>query len=118
MGYATLISTGAGKSGPEAFTPVGKWRIHTKLRSSRMAGGSGASYHFLSDVPWVQYYYGGYALHGVYWHNSFGWQTSQGCINLVAHDAQWVFNWTGPHVPEGWYSFVQRGTGSWIVVVK
>lgn len=116
--YATIISSGKGKSGPESFTPTGKWRIHTKLRSSRMAGGSGASYHFLSDVPWVQYYHGGYALHGVYWHNGFGWPMSQGCINLTPYDAQWFFHWTGPHVPHGWYSVVQRDVGTWVVVTK
>jgi lipoprotein-anchoring transpeptidase ErfK/SrfK len=120
MVFATLTSTGKGTSGPESFTPVGKWRINNKLRSSRMAGGEGASYHFLSDVPWVQYYYRGYAIHGVYWHNGFGWPLSQGCTNLTPKDAQWVFNFTGPHLPEGWYSMLDltKKKGTWVVVQK
>ena len=118
--YATLTSTGKGKSGPESFTPVGKWRIKNKLRSSRMVGGSGESYHFLSDVPWVQYFHGGYAIHGVYWHNGFGWPLSQGCINLTPRDAQWFFHFTGPEMPTGWYSHLDltKSRGTWVVVTR
>ncbi len=116
MVYATLISTGKGTNGPESFTPTGKYRINNKLRSARMAGGEGDGYHFLSDVPWVQYFHGGYAMHGVYWHNAFGWPTSQGCVNLTAHDAQWFFEWTGPEMPAGWYSYNPDERGTTIVI--
>lgn len=118
--YATLTSTGKGKDGEDTQTPRGKWKIHHKLRSTRMSGGTGASYHWLSDVPWVQYFHKGYALHGVYWHNSFGWVQSQGCVNLTPVDAQWFFFWTQPDLPTGWYSKITQPEepSTWVVVQR
>jgi lipoprotein-anchoring transpeptidase ErfK/SrfK len=57
----------------------------------------------LRDVPWIQYFAAGYALHGAYWHDVFGTPRSHGCINLAPIDARLVFNWTEPAVPEGWH---------------
>ncbi len=114
--YATIVSTGK----PDARTPTGIWQVGAKHRSARMSGGSGASYHFLADVPWIQYYSGGYAIHGAYWHNGFGWPRSQGCVNMHPRDAQWFFAFTEPRIPSGWHSFhIDRDTPStWVVVVK
>ena len=28
--------------------------------------------YYVEDVPYVQYFYEDYALHGAYWHNNFG----------------------------------------------
>jgi lipoprotein-anchoring transpeptidase ErfK/SrfK len=39
------------------------------------------------------YFYGGYAIHGAYWHNNFGTPMSHGCVNLSLPDARWFFNW-------------------------
>jgi hypothetical protein len=58
----------------------------------------------LDDVPFVQYFTEGYALHGVYWHDDFGRPRSHGCINLSPHDAAWLFAWTDPEVPEHWHA--------------
>lgn len=57
----------------------------------------------LRDVPWIQYFAAGYAIHGAYWHDVFGTPRSHGCINLAPIDARYVFMWTGPAVPEGWH---------------
>ncbi len=57
----------------------------------------------LRDVPWIQYFAAGYALHGAYWHDVFGIPRSHGCINLAPIDARIVFNWTSPAVPDGWH---------------
>jgi len=57
----------------------------------------------LRDVPWIQYFASGYALHGAYWHDVFGIPRSHGCINLAPIDARVVFAWTDPPVPEGWH---------------
>ena len=56
----------------------------------------------LRDVPWVQYFTEGYALHAAYWHDDFGVPRSHGCVNLAPLDASWLFEWTDPEVPEGW----------------
>ncbi len=68
-----------------------------------MRRGSGG--YELRDVPWIQYFAAGYALHGAYWHDVFGIPRSHGCINLAPIDARIVFNFTQPAVPEGWHGF-------------
>ncbi len=63
----------------------------------------GASDFELRDVPWIQYFASGYALHGAYWHDVFGTARSHGCVNLAPIDARYVFLWTDPPVPSGWH---------------
>ena len=53
----------------------------------------------LRDVPWVQYFKGGYALHAAYWHDDFGRGRSHGCVNLAPIDARYVFFWSSPTCP-------------------
>ena len=50
----------------------------------------------LKDIPYVQYFQEGYALHAAYWHDDFGIPRSHGCINLAPEDARWLFDWTEP----------------------
>ena len=38
----------------------------------------------IEDVPWIMYFNGGFALHGAFWHSSFGHERSHGCVNLDA----------------------------------
>jgi hypothetical protein len=57
----------------------------------------------LRDVPWIQYFSAGFALHGAYWHDVFGIPRSHGCVNLAPIDARLVFSWTDPPVPAGWH---------------
>ena len=85
-----LVSTG--KWAP---TPQGEWRIWTKLRYTRMTGGSKAmgTYYNLPNVPYVMYYYQGYGIHGAYWHNNFGQPMSHGCVNMRPEEAGIVYNW-------------------------
>ena len=114
--YATIVSTGKN----DAQTPRGIFRVGAKHRSARMSGGTGASYHFLADVPWIQYYSAGYAIHGAYWHNGFGWPRSQGCVNMHPRDAQWFFRFTEPTLPRGWHSFHPGADDptTWVVVIR
>lgn len=85
-----LVSTG--KWYP---TPTGEWRIWTKLRYTRMKGGSKAlgTFYDLPNVPYTMYYYKGYGIHGAYWHNDFGTPRSHGCVNMKPDEAGIVFNW-------------------------
>lgn len=85
-----LVSTG--KFAP---TPVGEWKIWTKLRYTRMRGGSKAlgTFYDLPNVPYTMYYYRGYGIHGAYWHNDFGRPRSHGCVNMKPEEAGVVFNW-------------------------
>jgi lipoprotein-anchoring transpeptidase ErfK/SrfK len=42
---------------------------------------------------------GGYYVHGVYWHNDFGFPVSHGCVTLGVPDAEWLYNWTPAGTP-------------------
>jgi hypothetical protein len=57
----------------------------------------------LRDVPWVQYFAAGFALHTAYWHDVFGIARSHGCVNLSPIDGHWLFGWTDPPIPQGWH---------------
>jgi L,D-transpeptidase catalytic domain len=79
----------------------------------------GAKNFELRDVPWIQYFAAGYALHGAYWHDVFGIPRSHGCINLAPIDARLVFRWTDPPLPEGWHGInigtdMGEGTGVYV----
>ncbi|MFH1188669.1 MAG: L,D-transpeptidase [bacterium] len=47
----------------------------------------------LPGVPFDMYFDGGRALHGAYWHNSFGSVRSHGCVNLPLDAAEWLWFW-------------------------
>jgi lipoprotein-anchoring transpeptidase ErfK/SrfK len=49
--------------------------------------------YFLPDVPYTMYYSGYFAIHGTYWHHSFGTPMSRGCVNMDTNDAEWLYNW-------------------------
>ena len=79
----------------------------------------GSSDFELRDVPWIQYFASGYALHGAYWHDVFGIARSHGCINLAPVDARYVFQWSDPPVPKGWHGInvgTDMGEGTGVVV--
>lgn len=81
----------------------------------------GSSAFELRDVPWIQYFSAGFALHGAYWHDVFGTPRSHGCVNLAPIDARLVFSWTDPPVPEGWHGMnlgSDTGEGTWIHIRK
>ncbi len=105
--YATLISSGEAGLGDPAHstaTKRGIFRIHTKHLSTTMASDEVGEEFELRDVPYVQYFEDGYALHGAYWHDRFGVPKSHGCINLAPEDARRLFFFTEPEVPRGWHA--------------
>jgi LysM repeat protein len=83
--FSALISGGL----PRTPTVVGRFKIYTKLVSTRMTGPG----YDLPKVPYTMYFYRGYAIHGTYWHNNFGRPMSHGCVNMRTSDAAWLFNW-------------------------
>lgn len=117
--YVTLVSTGAdGLGDPEKThsTVRGQFLIHTKHVSVTMSGDEVGDEFDLRDVPYVQYFTEGYALHASYWHDSFGKPRSHGCINLSPEDARWLFNWTDPQVPERWHGAMSLREGTLVYV--
>ncbi|MEZ4225459.1 MAG: L,D-transpeptidase [Polyangiaceae bacterium] len=118
--YATLVSTGRGGMGdPEKVhaTARGTFMIHSKHVSATMDGSEDKSDSYnLLDVPFVQYFHKGYALHGTYWHDEFGKVRSHGCVNLSPIDAAWLFEWTDPIVPVGWHSVLNKDRGTVVFI--
>ncbi len=100
MVFATLVSSGR----PATWTPNGLTRIWGKLPTTPMSNHDvepdSPAWYYLEDVEWTQYFNGAYALHAAYWHNSFSFTRSHGCVNLAILDAKWLFDWTSPYTPE------------------
>jgi len=86
-----LSSTGL----PNTPTVVGDFAIYVKYDAQRMTGPG----YDLPGVPWVMYFYRGYALHGAYWHNNFGNPMSHGCVNLRIAEAEWLYQWAAIGTP-------------------
>ncbi len=87
--FETLVSSGL----PQWPTVTGQFRTYMKYESQTMNGYLLGYDYFLPDVPYVMYFYEDYAIHGTYWHNSFGTPMSHGCVNVSTPDAGWLFGW-------------------------
>ncbi|MCU0664324.1 MAG: L,D-transpeptidase [Myxococcota bacterium] len=117
--FVTMVSSG--RRGPSA-TAKGEYRIWVKVAAIAMDNTDenleqGYIYdaeaeismeeqrlYSLRHVPWTQFFFESYALHGVYWHDRFGNRRSHGCVNLSPKDAKRLYDWTSPSVPEGFWS--------------
>ncbi len=88
---SVIVSTGL----PATPTVIGDFNIYWKLNSQTMSGPG----YYLPGVPWVMYFYAGYAIHGTYWHNNFGQPMSHGCVNLPTDEALWFFNFAEVGTP-------------------
>jgi hypothetical protein len=118
--FATLVSTGRGGMGDpetEFATPRGTFMIYAKHVSATMDGEDDASDSYsLLDVPFVQYFHRGFALHAAYWHDEFGKIRSHGCVNMAAHDAAWLFEWTDPQVFPDWHGVINKERGTVVYI--
>jgi hypothetical protein len=95
----TSISSGVPDANPEdgevpTDTPLGSFRIQTKVPGRHMGDGhltSDILAYELPGVPWTMIFQkDGIALHGAYWHNHFGIRMSHGCVNMRIEDARWT----------------------------
>jgi lipoprotein-anchoring transpeptidase ErfK/SrfK len=105
--YATIISSGRHNDEDAAKdhrTRMGTYRIREKHIAATMDDDSASDGPYsIQDVPWIMYFHSGIALHGAFWHSSFGHERSHGCVNLTPYDAKNLFSWAGPRLPEGWH---------------
>lgn len=96
--FATLISTGL----PGTETNRGVFEVWARLERDGMSGATGApNAYALQSVPWVQYFDESISLHGTYWHDTFGYRRSRGCVNLSISDARWVYDFFTPITQAG-----------------
>ena len=89
------VMTTAVSSGTYLYpTVTGQFAIYLRYQSQTMNGYLLGYDYYLPDVPYVMYFYRGFALHGTYWHNNFGTPMSHGCVNMPTDKAQWLYNWS------------------------
>jgi L,D-transpeptidase-like protein/SH3 domain-containing protein len=97
--FVTYVSLG--KAGVE--TDDGNYATFIKFLADRMSSTTvpNADHAYdLPNVPFTEYFKGdGSAIHGTYWHDAFGTQQSQGCINVTWTDGAYLFGQTKPQVP-------------------
>ncbi len=86
--FRTLISSGL----PQFATVVGEFQIWLRYETQDMNGYAIGYDYYTPNVPHVQYFYKGFAIHGAYWHNNFGQPMSHGCVNVTPADAEWLYN--------------------------
>lgn len=113
--YVTLVSTGVdGLGDPQEThsTVRGQFLIHTKHVSVTMDSDAEGAEFDLRDVPYVQYFEQGFALHAAFWHDSFGQPYSHGCVNLSPLDARTLFHMTEPPVPQTWHGAMSLRGGT------
>jgi lipoprotein-anchoring transpeptidase ErfK/SrfK len=101
---ATMVNSFPMSSGaPATPTPPGSYSVMSKVRVKTMRGGTPGTrdYYEVPNIEWVAYFKsGGYAMHGVYWHNNFGIKnTSHGCMGLSNTNANWVYNFVEVGTP-------------------
>jgi peptidoglycan hydrolase-like protein with peptidoglycan-binding domain len=85
--FTTPVNTGV----PGAETAQGIFPIYARYVSTTMSGEDvdGTKY-VVPDVPWVNYFNGGDAVHG-YPREAYGFPQSNGCVELPIEAAQTVF---------------------------
>lgn len=92
------VSVVGGAEGTETVT--GQYAIYLKYEVQTMRGTNlDGSTYVSEDVPWVSYFYLGYALHGATSRSVFGWEGyyseggSHGCVNMPVDAAKWIYDW-------------------------
>lgn len=75
-------------------TVTGTYHVYLQYEIQTMRGqnADGTDYE-TENVPWVSYFYEGYALHGAPWWSSWGFSASHGCLNMPVDEAKWIYDW-------------------------
>jgi L,D-transpeptidase catalytic domain len=107
--FATLISPGRGGIPYDgidpldtASTPTGSFRVDGKFVTATMVSSTNENIVH-TEVQYIENFHGPHALHAAYWHDAWGEPKSGGCVNLSPIDARWIFSWSEPALPDGWY---------------
>ena len=85
-----LISSGT-SSHPTYTGSFYVWRRVADEEMKSPEGPFAPDFYDIKHVPWTQYFDGGAALHGAWWHNNFGTPKSHGCVNVQSptQNKQW-----------------------------
>ncbi len=97
-----LVLDAPASTGKDGFeTPPGAFSIYAKYPQKTLRGSYNGETWDVPDVPSVMFYRGGFAIHGVYWHDRFGTgeRHSHGCVGVAPHDAAAIYAWAGYGTP-------------------
>lgn len=83
-----------GKPGFETVT--GTFQVYSKWWRRDMRSSERGESWDTKAVPFTQFFYRDWAIHGTYWHTDFGSRRSHGCVNLPLDAAEWLYGWTQP----------------------
>ena len=89
-GSTPVLTTIVAIGKPSTPTVKGTFRVYAKYRYKSMSGPG----YYQPNVPHTMFFYGGYGIHGTYWHRKFGQSVSHGCVNVNLKDAAWLYDWT------------------------
>jgi lipoprotein-anchoring transpeptidase ErfK/SrfK len=104
----TVVDSWAISSGKSATpTYTGRYTINAHVRTQTMRGpekdargnilkdaAGNTVYYETANVPWITYFNGDQAFHGVYWHSNWGNRMSHGCVGMPIPRAQQVYEWS------------------------
>jgi hypothetical protein len=93
------VPVSTGKDGFE--TPPGRFAVYSKIALKTLRGTQNGETWNVPDVPHIMFYRGGFAIHGVYWHDRFGTgeRHSHGCVGIAPYDAAVLYDWAPPNTP-------------------
>lgn len=120
--FATLVSVGQDRLGDPQTTQSTARGTFTVLGKHITAAGvdpeSFGEPFRVYDVPWALELSSGQMLHGAYWHDRFGVEQGSGNIAFSPPDAQRVWSWAAPEIPEGWHGVTQPPSTPTLVVIR
>ena len=90
-GHHAVLSTPVNTGVAGAETELGIFPIYSRLVSTTMTGTDPDGTKYVApDVPWVNYFNGGDAVHG-YPRASYGFPQSNGCVEVPIETARRIF---------------------------
>lgn len=87
--FSCAVATG--KAGYR--TRAGDFHIYAKDRFVDMRNSPGEEEYLVTNVPFVNWFSGGMAIHGCYWSSEYGYPRSHGCVNVTVSNAETIYNW-------------------------
>jgi len=102
--FVTLVSLNRDAHQAEGDKWLGAFEVASKevTLTTRDENSFGEPFE-LFDAPWGITLSSGTSLYGAYWHDRFGVDHGAGAIELSPADAERVYHWVTPELPDGWH---------------
>ncbi len=102
--FVTLASVNRDAHASEADKWLGTFEVTGKeVTLATREPSSFAESFEVFDAPWGITLSSGTQVYGAYWHDRFGVDHGPGSIELSPADAERVYQWVTPQIPDGWH---------------